>query len=130
MAILIDMEMPETCDECDFHIYHSNGEYVCVATPLLYPWNLANYKGGRKDFCPLMASALNTICGNVRNFPTIKPERKIGHWVALDDDYPEDYECDACGFVSEASFGVGGGDSNLYNFCPNCGADMRGDQDE
>ena len=43
MSILIkDMEMPETCDECKFHCYHSDGEYVCVATPLLYPFNLAN----------------------------------------------------------------------------------------
>ena len=55
MPILIkDMEMPETCDECEFHCYHSYGEYVCVATPLLYPFNLANSKGIRKDWCPLV----------------------------------------------------------------------------
>lgn len=55
MSILIkDMEMPETCDECEFHCYHSYGEYVCVATPLLYPFNLANSKGIRKDWCPLV----------------------------------------------------------------------------
>ena len=55
MSILIkDMEMPETCDECKFHCYHSDGEYVCAATPLLYPFNLANSKGRRKDWCPLV----------------------------------------------------------------------------
>ena len=54
MSILIKMEMPKTCVECNFHRYHSLGEYVCVATPLLYPMNLANYKCGRKDFCPLI----------------------------------------------------------------------------
>ena len=55
MSILInDMEMPETCDECNFHRYHSGGEYVCVATPMLYPFNLANSKGIRKDWCPLV----------------------------------------------------------------------------
>ena len=55
MSILIkDMEMPETCDECKFHCYHSDGEYVCAATPLLYPFNLANSKGIRKDWCPLV----------------------------------------------------------------------------
>ena len=55
MAILIkDMEMPESCDACKFHCYHSNGEYVCVATPLLYPFNLANSKGIRKNWCPLV----------------------------------------------------------------------------
>ena len=55
MSILIkDMEMPETCEECSFHCYHSDGEYVCVATQLFYPMNLANSKGIRKDWCPLV----------------------------------------------------------------------------
>ena len=55
MSVLIkDMEMPETCEDCPFHIYHSHYEYVCVATPLFYPWNLANSKGIRKDWCPLV----------------------------------------------------------------------------
>ena len=55
MSVLVKgMEMPKTCDECEFHCYHSYGEYVCVATPLLYPFNLANSKGIRKDWCPLV----------------------------------------------------------------------------
>ena len=55
MSVLIKgMEMPETCEECSFHCYHSDGKYVCVATPLFYPMNLANSKGRRKDFCPLV----------------------------------------------------------------------------
>lgn len=56
MSVLIkDMNMPETCDDCKFHRYHSYGEYVCVATPMFYPMNLANSKGIRKDWCPLVA---------------------------------------------------------------------------
>ena len=55
MSVLVkDMEMPNACVECIFHRYHNLGEYVCVATSLLYPMNLANYKCGRKDFCPLV----------------------------------------------------------------------------
>ena len=55
MSVLIkDMEMPETCDECYFHRYHSGGKYVCVATPMVYPFNLANSKGIRKTWCPLV----------------------------------------------------------------------------
>lgn len=55
MSVMIkDMEMPETCGEFRFHIYHSCNQYICVATPLFYPFNLANYKDGRKDFCPLI----------------------------------------------------------------------------
>lgn len=54
MSVLIkDMEMPETCEHCPFHVYHSRGEYVCRATVMLYPMNLANSKGIRKDWCPL-----------------------------------------------------------------------------
>lgn len=54
MSILImDMEMPEACDDCPFHVYHSHYEYICVATPMFYPMNLANSKGIRKDWCPL-----------------------------------------------------------------------------
>ena len=48
------MDMPETCEDCNFHRYHSHHEYVCVATPLFYPMNLANSKGIRKDWCPLV----------------------------------------------------------------------------
>ena len=55
MSVLIrDMDMPETCEDCPFHIYHSHYEYVCVATPMLYPMNFANSKGIRKDWCPLI----------------------------------------------------------------------------
>jgi rubredoxin len=61
----------------------------------------------------------------VADAPVVEPQRKTGHWVALDDEYPEDYECDVCGFISEATFGPGGVDGNMYNYCPNCGARMN-----
>lgn len=48
-----------------------------------------------------------------------------GMWVGIDDFPHEDWECDHCGCV------VGNTDDpwNYYHFCPNCGADMRGEQD-
>jgi hypothetical protein len=52
--IIRGMEMPKTCEDCPCHHYHSMGEYVCEATPMLYPWNLANTKGARKEWCPLV----------------------------------------------------------------------------
>ena len=58
----------------------------------------------------------------------VQPVRH-GRWIALDDDYPEDYECDRCGYISEATFGPGGISGNMHNYCPNCGADMRGDEE-
>ena len=58
----------------------------------------------------------------VRFAPTIDPERKKGHWIVyvvsmLDG---EDCKCSECGQISCAPY---------WNFCPNCGADMRGEQE-
>ena len=57
----------------------------------------------------------------IADAPTIEPERKPGKW--LDD--PDGYKCSACG----AYFEIECGDGEM-NFCPNCGSDMRGNQDE
>ena len=59
------------------------------------------------------------------DFLTIEPERKKGYW--LFEEYPDGYyhsECSVCGsWFKEDAF------LNPYNFCPNCGAEMRGEQD-
>lgn len=52
--------------------------------------------------------------------PSAQPERKQGRWVnrSLNILYPESirYICSVCGKYSYS-----------YDFCPNCGADMRGE---
>lgn len=96
----------------------------------------------------VFASALNTICGNVRNFPTIEPERKIGSPLIEKREWIEGYEnrwyrkkfyCASCGIKikieswdKKRCFGEGTilQDNDMPNFCPNCGADLRGNQDE
>ena len=56
--------------------------------------------------------------------PSVTPKRKRGKWI--DETFKpwglvyHPYRCDQCGEHSEAD----------SNFCPNCGADMRGEQDE
>jgi hypothetical protein len=57
--------------------------------------------------------------------PSIEPERKTGRW--LSDNRPGGgfWVCSCCKFPSEA-FAA----NVLYKFCPNCGADMRGGEDE
>ena len=47
----------------------------------------------------------------VADTPTIEPERKKGKWI--------DLKCDQCGQV----------DTSKPNFCPYCGADMRGEEE-
>lgn len=114
MSIMIkDMEMPEACDDCPFHVYHSHYKYVCKATPMFYPMNLANSKGIRKDWCPLLEV----------------PERKTGHWIPQDHNHTHG-NVSTCIYFSPVCSECGHtGDFNM-NYCPNCGADMRGEQDE
>lgn len=38
----------------------------------------------------VLAGALNVIQGNVRNFPTIEPERKKGEWIPVSEGPPEE----------------------------------------
>ena len=59
---------------------------------------------------------------DIMRFPSAQPERKKGKWInrSLNILYPEwaRYTCSVCGEHS-----------NRYDYCPNCGADMRGEQD-
>lgn len=48
-----------------------------------------------------------------------QPERKKGKWNPFDVPW---YQCSVCGAVREQK-------AFMENFCPNCGADMRGEQD-
>lgn len=60
----------------------------------------------------------------LKSIPSVQPERKRGEWIKWDfktfgafGDW--EYKCSNCEKVY-------GGE---YNFCPNCGADMRGKND-
>lgn len=53
--------------------------------------------------------------------PTIKPlERKRGEWKVVDASEPRRYGCSNCQILSW----------DMTNYCSNCGADMRGAEDE
>lgn len=54
----------------------------------------------------------------VDSMPTVE-KRKVGEWVDIDDKeewYGDQYKCSLCGWVTL--------DNGSY--CPNCGAEMRG----
>lgn len=66
----------------------------------------------------------------IRNLPSAQPEREKGNWVYGEDVYGIDgYHCDKCGFFVPWDY-VHKFISYIedYNFCPNCGADMRGEE--
>ena len=60
----------------------------------------------------------------IKRLPSAQPERKRGHWVGIDDEPCETWECDKCGCIQECF------DGEQPNYCPNCGADMREDEQE
>ena len=65
-----------------------------------------------------LTDAYNLIC----QLPSAQPERKRGKWeiyvISLFDGVG--CRCSECGFEGVP----------YWDFCPNCGADMRGEQDE
>lgn len=77
----------------------------------------------------------NTICINLINafkaLPTASADRPHGEWIKQDkyfqafNETVTTYKCSVCGH--EPYFG---GDISKLNYCPNCGADMRGEQNE
>ena len=67
----------------------------------------------------------------VEGEPTIEPERKKGKWIEYpdclryEDAYSDDQiACSACHHV----FSILDNCTEEFNFCPNCGADMRGER--
>ena len=61
------------------------------------------------------------IIGLLEDLPCVElSERKKGKWMPFDNPW---YECSECGAVRENK-------SFMENFCPNCGADMRGGEDD
>lgn len=52
------------------------------------------------------------------------PERKKGQWE--DFDYDNSYLCTSCGEIWTLNDGTP--EENNMNYCPNCGADMRGEK--
>lgn len=60
------------------------------------------------------------VADMVKNFPAADVRENVrGEWTMLDpDEYLLPFRCSHCNRNSE----------NKYDFCPNCGADMRGEE--
>lgn len=60
----------------------------------------------------------------VKALPSAQPERKRGRWIKVNGTA---INCSAC---HRCSWSLSFDDTvRRFNFCPNCGADMRGEQD-
>lgn len=69
-----------------------------------------------------LARVFTEPCGELilRNLPSAQPKQKPEKWV--DDGDPLTWVCSECGYRVVRY--------NNTPYCPNCGADMRGEQDE
>ena len=63
---------------------------------------------------------IGTVKQLLEGLPSAQPERKTGTWIDRIADYRLLYFCSECGEIG----------SDLWNFCPYCGSDMRGENDE
>lgn len=71
------------------------------------------------------------FCKDIDEQPTIE-ERKKGEWIKVDKNniffVPHILQCSICGDILD-KYGVNAGRGDA-NYCPHCGADMRGERDE
>ena len=62
----------------------------------------------------------------LQNAPTIEPQRKTGKWIKVNGKTAINCSiCYHCSWSLSFEYTV-----KRFNFCPNCGADMRGEQNE
>lgn len=80
---------------------------------------------GINNICPVDTEYDCTLLDRVdvrcvlSDLPSAQPERKKGHWI----DTGSGQECSVC---HEIQYGY----DNYRHFCPNCGADMRGEEQD
>lgn len=67
----------------------------------------------------LVCDGISDSIGCVLNLPSAQPQRIKGRWLPHGIPW---YQCSECGAVRENK-------TFMENFCPNCGADMRGEED-
>ena len=66
------------------------------------------------------------LCERLDALPSAEPERKKGEWIKVGH-WGRSYKCNQCGnYLDFDGVNAGRGDAN---FCPNCGADMRGEHE-
>jgi len=76
------------------------------------------------EFC-LNTKDRTVDANDIMRFPSAEPERKKGEWIydGIRGRFPA-CKCSICGHYENADWALLQG----VNYCPNCGADMRGER--
>ena len=64
----------------------------------------------------------------ITELPSVRPERKKGEWIPQDFNKRNGFATTVVYYFPRCS--VCGETANYTNYCPNCGADMKGETDE
>lgn len=68
-----------------------------------------------------------SICTRVKDLPSAQPERKKGKWVLIGSRLESrPYACSECNYAFQVDTVMG---KTAWNYCPNCGAEMEGEED-
>ena len=83
-----------------------------------------------KEYCEPYPHIYKAMSRAMAEAPSIDIEPKRGKWIDLSDQWGLEgtFKCSACGELWSLIDGTP--QDNGMNFCPNCGADMRGKDDE
>ena len=93
--------------------------------------DLIDRKSALKALRPIMRKSdyFYEIQKAIQDIPSAEPERKTGKWNFIGDNM---FECTSCGVVYTTNQlnSLRNFDTDPYapKFCPNCGADMRGNE--
>ena len=79
-----------------------------------------------ESFYRVDSDILKKMTFELKDLPSAQPERKKGEWIKVNGKTA--INCSAC---YHCSWSLSFEDTvKRFNFCPNCGADMRGDKNE
>ena len=77
--------------------------------------------------CELSADAWDELTDAIMQLPSAQTERKKGKWIRITDEvFADRFECSECGKLPP----IENFEWWLSDYCPNCGADMRGEPNE
>lgn len=88
--------------------------------------HLSDWQMGEAGRSEAVYTTLDNVIEAVNNMPSA--ERKKGRWIRhilKKAKVPWGFDCSECG----TWFVIGEDTAEGYNYCPNCGAEMRGEED-